>query len=264
MIKAQIIIYILSFLFTCLFSFGQKMEGNNERNLKFKPNDRVLTDSLEKEIIIVDTVSTRTFSHISTKELLLHFRLFRCKNEMDSLLHNFNLCNDSVSQPIDEEDEYIIKKWHKRREQIVQKYGVNFIDSLIDIAQEKYVLNNIDKVFDFDECDTISRYSGDKNYREFFHNPDKDFFVKVKYPKDFKYRKENEFYSWVEADFILHKNGKVSDIRTDVTFHNEQNNKYSTYFRQKLIKFIKKSKWIPAKSAGITVTSKVKLVIHFI
>lgn len=263
MIKAQRIIYIFIFLFTCLFSFGQRIEVNNESNLKFKPNDRALTDSLEKEIILVDTVSTRTFSHISNKELLLHFRLFRCKNEMDSLLHNFNLCNDSVSQPIDEEDEYIIKKWHKRREQIVQKYGVNFIDSLIDIAQEKYVLNNINKVFEYGDCDTISRYARARYYVEFSKSYLLDFWKDVKYPKNFKYRNEKDLYSYMKAEFILHKNGKISDLNISFSFQNEHNKKYSTYFRRKIIRFIKRSKWIPAKSAGITVTSKVPLVIHF-
>lgn len=278
--KAQGLIYIFIFTFTCLFTFGQKKKvidikssTKNEINLdsilKFKPTNQALMDSIEKVInpcyvIIDDGESYRPKIRVSDKEvLLLLFNHFRCEKEMNLLLQKYNLSNDSVFFPTIVDNEEIYKKWDKRRELINKKFGVNFIDSLIDIAKKQYVQNNIDKVFDFEECDTISRYSGDKNYGEFFHNPNKDFFAKVKYPKDFEYRKENELYSWVEADFILHKNGKVSDIRTGVTFQNNQNNKYSTYFRKKLIKFIKKTKWIPAKSAGITVTSKVPLIIHF-
>ncbi len=264
MIKTRRILYIFIFLFTCLFCFGHRMEVNNESNLRFKPNDQIFTHSLETEIITNDdTVSTKTFRRISDKELLLHFRHFRCKNEMDSLLQIFNLNNDSVSQPIDEVDEEIYNKWRKRREQIVQKFGVNFIDSLIDIAQKQYVLNNINKTFEYRDCDTISRYSRAINYVDFSKNYLLDFWKNVKYPKNFKYRNEKDFYSYMSAEFILHKNGKISHLNICFSFQNDHNNKYSTYFRRKIIKFIKRSKWIPAKSAGITVTSKVPLVIHF-
>lgn len=276
----QGLIYIIIFTFTCLFAFGQKKNvidyHSSTKNeiyfnsiLKFKPTNQALMDSLENEennkILIIDNYPPSVnHRHVSDKEwLLLNFNHFRCEKEMNLLLQKYNLSNDSVFLPMIVDNEEIYKKWDKQRERIDQKFGVNFIDSLIDIAQEHYVQNNINKVFDYQECDTVSRYSGAKFYVEFSKTYVLDFWKHVKYPKDFKYRNEKDLYSYMLADFILHKDGKVSDIKTGVTFQNDQNNKYSTYFRKKLIKFIKKSNWIPAKSAGITVTSEVPLVIHF-
>lgn len=278
--KVQGLIYIIIFAFTCLFCFGQKKKvidingtTKNEINidsiLKFKPTNQALMDSLEEEInpkIIIDSyIPPKNFRRQSEKEfLLLHFNHFRCEKEMNLLLQKYNLNNDSVFYlSMDDGSEGISEKWRKSRERIDKKFGVNLIDSLIDIAEKQYVQNNIDKVFDYQECDTVSRYAGAKYYVEFSKTYVLDFWKVVKYPKDFKYKKEKDLYSYMLAEFILHKDGKVSDIKTGVTFQNDQNNKYSTYFRKKLIKFIKKSKWIAAKSAGITVTSEVPLVIHF-
>jgi hypothetical protein len=279
--KVQGLIYIIIFVFTCLYCFGQKKKAiainSTQKNvidinsiLKFKPTNQALMDSVEEEInpkiiIIDDNLPSENIRRISEKELLLlNFNNFRCKKKMNLLLQRYNLNNDSVFfLSMDNNNVGIYKKWGKLRERIDNKFGVNFIDSLIDIAEKKYVQNNIDKVFDFQECDTISRYSRAKYYQNYFENYKRDFWKLVKYPKDFKYRNGKDLYSYMLAEFILYKDGKVSDIKTGVTFQNNQNNIYAKYFRKKLIKFIKKSKWIPAKSAGITVTSKVALVIHF-
>lgn len=280
--KALGFIYSIFFVFTSLACFGQikkvididsktKNIINIDSILKFIPVNQAIMDSLEEEIN-PKIIKINEYAHInhfrteSEKEFnLLYLKHFRSKNEMNLLLQKYNLNNDSVfyQKPVDGGDVNIYNKWDKQRERIDKKYGGNFIDSLIYIAEKQYVQNNIDKVFDFEECDTISRFSGDKNYEEFFYNHDKDFFIYAKYPKDFEYRNEKDLYSSLEADFILDKNGAVSDIKTGITFQNKYNNKFATYFRKKLIKFIKKSKWVPAKSMGITVTSKVPLIFLF-
>jgi len=279
--KLQGLLLIIIFIFTCLFGHGQKKKvidinstTKNEINidsiLKFKPTNQELMDLLEEEennikiLIIDDYPPSVIHRRVSDKEmLLLHFNHFRCKKEMNLLLQKYNLNNDSVFLPMIVDNERIYKKWDKQRERIDKKFGVNFIDSLIDIAQKHYVQNNIDKVFEYAECDTVSRYARAKYYIEFSKTYVLDFWKVVKYPKDFKYRNDKDLYSYMLAEFILHKDGRVSEIKTRVTFQNDQNDKYSTYFRKKLIKFINKSKWIPSKNVGIIVTSKVPLVIHF-
>ena len=264
--KLRYNIFLVTFLFIALISYGQSkqkkipenkqgIEINLDSLLKFNPREQILKD-LEKD----DTIR---------KEIVeIYWEIpkhYRSEKEMNLLLQKYKLNNDSVFYyGTDNEDpESIWKKIDKLRNRIDKKFGVNFIDSLRNIAEKQYVLNNIDKVFEYEECDTISRYSGAKYYVGFSKIYVMDFWKVVKYPTDFKYRNEKDLYSYMRAEFVLHKNGKVSDIETGVTFQNDQNNKYSTYFRKKLFKFIKKSKWIPAKSAGITVTSKVPLTIHF-
>lgn len=256
--KVQIGITLIVYLLTTMVNFGQTKQGeklNIKDKFKFDPTEQALKDLKEKDTTGIDI---SIIDYISPEH-------YRSEKEMNLLLQKYNLNNDSVFYygTENEDPEYIIKKSVKLRERIDKRFGINFIDSLRNIAEKQYVHNNIDKVFDYQECDTATRYAGAKYYVEFSKTYVLDFWKMVKYPKDFKYRNEKDLYSYMLAEFILHKDGKVSDIKTGVTFQNDQNNKYSTYFRHKLIKFIKKSKWIPAKSAGITVTSKMPLVIHF-
>jgi len=264
--KLQFIIFFVIYLLTTVVNFGQTKQGkklnSNDKNnsikdspFKFDAIEQALKNLKEKDTTGIP------FSIIDYEPI----KHYRSEKEMYLLLQKYNLNNDSILYygTENEDPEIIYKKSNKLRERIDKKFGVNFIDSLRNIAEKQYVQNNINKLFDYNDCDTVSRYAGAKYYEDFFDILNLDFWKVVKYPKDFIYRNEKDLYSYMNAEFILHKDGKVSDIKTGVTFQNNQNNKYSIYFRKKLIKFIKKSKWIPAKSIGITVTSKVPLTIHF-
>ena len=156
--KVQIGITFIVYLLTTMVNFGQTKQGeklNTKDKFKFDPTEQALKDLNEKDTTGIDI---SIIDYISPKH-------YRSEKEMNLLLQKYNLNNDSVFLPMDDGDDRIYKKWAEQRERIDKKFGVNFIDSLIDIAEKQYVLNNIDKVFDYEECDTVSRYSKAKYYK---------------------------------------------------------------------------------------------------
>ena len=104
----------------------------------------------------------------------------------------------------------------------------------------------------------VSRYPNTKNYNDMFKKSEIDFFNQFKYPKDYKFKNE-EYYSYTTASFLLSKTGKISNLKTEAIFQNPSNKKYKSYFETEVSKFIKTVKFIPAKSCGITVNSKMEL-----
>ena len=67
--------------------------------------------------------------------------------------------------------------------EIEKRHGKKFIESVRNEAEGKYAIRHLNMVFEFDECDTISRYPGTKNYKDFFEKPYVDFEKTFKYPK---------------------------------------------------------------------------------
>jgi hypothetical protein len=53
------------------------------------------------------------------------------------------------------------------RQEIDKRFGKKFIDSLRTIAEKQYVQNNPNKIYEFEECDTLSRYPNDKTIQYF-------------------------------------------------------------------------------------------------
>lgn len=188
---------------------------------------------------------------------------YRSNEEMNVLLRKNNIQIDSTAYlctvPAELQNCYATVMG----EEIDKKFGWKFIDSLRNIAEIQYVKKNPDKIYDFDECDQIPRYPGDTTYEDFFKSYERDFWKETAYPDDFESRKEGDYYSHISADFILSKAGKVSEIKIDLKFQNKKNYKYSSYFITHLKNFINNTKWIPAKSMGINVNSKVPLTLFF-
>lgn len=187
---------------------------------------------------------------------------YKPKNEMNSLLSHYNISTDIAVYNCMDEGKFQNCYSSRMTQEIEQRYGAQFIDSLKNIADVMYVNNRINTVFSFADCDTISRYPNAKSYREHFENYKKDFFANVPYPEGFQYKNE-EHYSYITADFILYKDGHISDIDIRVTFQNEANNKFKSYYTDRLKDFILTTKWVSATSHGISVDSEVPLTIHF-
>ncbi|WP_374461257.1 hypothetical protein [Chryseobacterium taeanense] len=188
---------------------------------------------------------------------------FKGNAEMNSLLKNYKIEVDSAlyycTIPSSLQNCYA----RIMRKEIDRKFGPKFIDSLRQISEIQYVKNNPDKIYRFEECDMVSRYPGDKDYNDFFVNSKRDFWKKTEYPIDYEFRKEQDLYSYISADFILYKNVKIDDIKTYLSFQNKKNYKFASYFINQLKNFIQDTQWIPAKSSGIPVNSEMKITIHF-
>jgi len=266
--KSLSLLVIFICLITFHFSFGQKKQTKVARDER---NKLSLASQINMDVRKQAFKELTDFYPDTNKFVLIDyvFKQYRCEKELNMLLAKYNMTIDSVFyyynrtvNHFEDEDE-IAAKTAKMEARIVQKYGENFIDSLVKIADRQYVMSNSDKIYDYYDCDTVPIYAKSKYYRQSNTDYKKDFWSKVKYPKDYIFRAEQELYSHIEADFILDKKGQVSTIKTRLSFHNTFNTRFESYFRKKLIRFIKKSKWKPATSAGMIVNSYVRLVIHF-
>ncbi|KAF2082821.1 hypothetical protein DMA14_01435 [Flavobacterium sharifuzzamanii] len=260
---------IYSVIFLILVSCGKSTSQNQAKTNLTPKEERVGLDTENKYWDSICKIETKNAEKDIKQNKLTYFHYFgmvvqyRSNEEMNKLLSNYNIGIGSASYYCTVPGELQNCYARKMRQEIDKRYGKKFIDSLRTIAEKQYVENNLNKVYAFEECDTISRYPNDKCYEDFFKNYKNDFLKIAKYPEDFEFRKENDKYSWISADFILHKDGTVTNIDIELKFQNEGNYKYSSYYTKKLKEFILNTKWIPAKSMGIKVTSKVPLTIHF-
>lgn len=189
--------------------------------------------------------------------------MYRSDVEMDSLLNKYSIKIKQSAYycmaPISKQNCYA----NVMNSEIAKRFGNAFIDSLRKKAEIIYVKKNKDKIFSFEECDMNSRYAKSNDYNEALDLVRDDFWKVTEYPVDFAYRKEKDLYSHMEANFILYKNGNISEPEIEIDFHNESNYQFSGYFMNELKKFVKKSNWKPATSFGIPVNSEMHVLIFF-
>lgn len=146
---------------------------------------------------------------------------------------------------------------------IEKKYGINFIENLKHEATKKFVENNPDRIFEFEECDQESRYAPAKTYKEMMDMTDSDYLKKFEYPKDFIFQKKDDKYSHVEASFILDTKGNISKISIELDLKQKKNYIYSSYLINSLKEFIESSKWKTATYKGFPVKSIMRVLIFY-
>lgn len=226
--------------------------------------------NIKVEVIDTSCINQRkrALKDISKGKLTYFFMgsdiMYRSNNEMKKLLAKYNIGVDStfttsIAPPPG--FEYYCYE-NEMRTAIETQFGNKFIDSLRLQAEKKYVLKYPDKIYKFQDCDTIARYPRASNYREHFDNYRIDYFKDFKYPEGYKFKNE-KYYSYTTAEFILYKDGSISDIVIETTFQNPRNEKYRELFDSKMAEFIKNTDWIPAKSAGIIVNSKMPIYVSY-
>ena len=153
-------------------------------------------------------------------------------------------------------------QWEMNR--IVEnKFGKQFLENLKIEATKMFILNNPDRVFEYEECDMESRYASGKTYEEMFTLVKNDYFQNFSYPEDFVAKSSNNKSSYGEADFILDKKGKVSKLTVTLSLKEKKNYIYSAYLIESLKDFILKSKWKSANYNGVPVLSKMNVLIFY-
>lgn len=262
-----ILILYLFFLSSCKKENKNRIAYNQETWYELLEKDR------NAKITVIDTFcinqKQKAQNAIKKGELTYFYymgmmKVFRNNKEMKELLSKHNIKIDSTLTtcfaPASGFEYYCYEE--EMRKAIDEKYGTNFIDSLRLEADKIYVSKHLNKIYEFEDCDTIARYPRAKTYREHFNNYEEDYLKSFKYPVDYKYKNE-ESYSYTTADFILHKDGSVSNFETETIFQNPDNNKYRNLFNKRIIDFVKKTNWTPAKSAGFVVNSKMSVYISY-
>lgn len=146
---------------------------------------------------------------------------------------------------------------------VEEKFGKNFIENLQNSAAKRFIKNNPERIFEFEECDQESRYLAAKSYNDMFSKTKADYFKTFQYPEEFVFRDSNNKYSNVQANFILDKKGKVSKLIVDLSLQEKKNYIYSSYLINSVKEFINNSKWKSATYKGVPVISKMNVLIFY-
>lgn len=144
-----------------------------------------------------------------------------------------------------------------------KKYGEKFFEEKIDEALKIFIKDNPDRVFDYrtDEIDNRAKLLGIKDEDE-YKILDFGFWRKYKLPQDYIKRKNGEYYSYLNANFILDQKGKVLDLEVEAKIQNPENEKYKDYFEKSFKKYIKSLKWQPSIYKGYVVKNLAEIGIN--
>lgn len=209
----------------------------------------------------------------------LNFSETRHENELDSLLSRLKIKRESTWYS-DVENEFKKSNCYCEimNDNIKEKFGKDFIDSIHYAADSLWILKNTDLVFNGEngngEYDRPALFPGDKFYDEMNHSGLQDKFDQVvNYPKDYiktEQHKDGEVKGIVllRLDISVDKAGKAKLNDYFFTFVNLQNNteNYNQSSRPYLLKIAKdlveNTKWIPAKIKGVSVNSEFSAILN--
>lgn len=135
------------------------------------------------------------------------------------------------------------------QEKIDQKYGGKFIDSLLNIADEKYLIKHINDTMYYADCDKRPNYPNDKDdsadeYSEVMQNEIDNVII---YPKGYIKRSNYDVSAFVNISFNVDKSGNAKIKSFWFVFDIKSNHKFEKYFENELNKIIKKNGWKPAQ-----------------
>ncbi|MFB9079051.1 hypothetical protein ACFFLS_09860 [Flavobacterium procerum] len=142
-------------------------------------------------------------------------------------------------------------------EKINHKYGEKFIDSLLNIADQKYVSKHINDTMYYAQCDTRPNYPNDKedSADEYSEVMQKEIDNAIIYPKGYVKKLNSDVSAFVNVSFYVDKHGSAKITYFGFVFDNKSNHKFEKYFERELNKIIKTTGWKPAKIRNQNVNS---------
>jgi len=146
-------------------------------------------------------------------------------------------------------------------EQIKNKYGTYFLDSLLAISDSLCASSNLDTLH-YSQCDTWPRYPSENLDEEFSKKIQEKFNVLVVYPKGYIKKENQEISSFVDVSFIVDKTGKTSDIGFRFMFDHKENQKLEKHFEEIIKPLILDTAWQPATVRKRKVTSDMNIRIE--
>ncbi|HQF10670.1 MAG TPA: hypothetical protein PKV22_00145 [Paludibacteraceae bacterium] len=144
-------------------------------------------------------------------------------------------------------------------EKIVEKYGEKFVDSLLNIADEKYLINHINDTMYYADCDRRPNYPNDKDDSNDDHSIvlQNELEKKITYPKGY-IKIKNKTYedsAFVDILFYVNKKGEAKIQGFWFNFDIKANTKFKSYLESEIKKYIKTENWTPAQIRGKNVNS---------
>ncbi|WP_221406914.1 energy transducer TonB, partial [Elizabethkingia meningoseptica] len=85
---------------------------------------------------------------------------------------------------------------------------------------------------------------------------------KFVYPSDYIKAKDNGS-SYTSTQFLLMKDGTVSDVQAESVFSNSKNNIFEKLFNERAELYVKKFDWKPSTIQGIPVNSHMSMVVFY-
>lgn len=174
--------FIILFIVAIFTLFCCKNPSSNDRN-----NDTLKSyNRLLKLYDSICTVDSKKANEDIIQNKLVYFhsfgmtKQFRSNKEMNKLLSSYKIKIDTTSVSCLIPDSINNCYAKQMQLEISKRFGVNFIDSLRNIAEINYVKNNLNRIYNFEECDTVSRYPNDKYYSDFFKSYERDLFLACK------------------------------------------------------------------------------------
>ncbi|HEY6142206.1 MAG TPA: hypothetical protein VIV55_02090 [Flavobacterium sp.] len=144
-------------------------------------------------------------------------------------------------------------------EKINQKYGEKFVDSLLTIADEKYLIKHINDTMYYGDCDRRPNYPKDKDNSddEFSEVMQNEIDNEIIYPKGYiEIKRPNyDVSAFVNIFFYVDKFGNAKITHFGFMFDKKSNHKFEKYFENELIKIIKLKGWKPAQMRKQNVNS---------
>ncbi|MDX6183800.1 hypothetical protein SGQ44_15855 [Flavobacterium sp. Fl-77] len=150
-------------------------------------------------------------------------------------------------------------------EKINQKYGEKFVDSLLNIADEKYLIKHINDTMHYAKCDRRPNYPNDKDDSEDEYSEvmQKEIDDAINYPKGYIKRPNYDVSAFVNISFYVDKNGNAKITYFSFYFDIKSNHKLEKHFESELKKIIKREKWKPAQMRKRNVNSDMVLRYGF-
>lgn len=267
-IRTSILIFII---FTIIVSCKESKEKSFID--KVHPDDIDCFDEIEKAEKDLENKKL-VYCH-STGSIT--YNLLRCKKEMDSLLEqNKIVFKYTSSSDVVYENKTKGCYCAVMLENIEEKFGAKFIDSIFFQADSLYILKNLNKVFDYSDYengwDTPPLYPNDTSYDVTNHSGlQKAFESVVKYPNDYVFRNDKwpSANAYISINLIIDENGKAEVTDSSLGFWNSKtkksdyrNEKHYAYLRKLVTELIENVKWTPAKIKNVNVKSKSNIYIY--
>lgn len=204
-----------------------------------------------------------TFCHFAGNML---YEPLRSGNEMDSLLNNFGISyKEEMTSDVIFEGQTQGCYCDFMKEQIDNKFGKTFIDSLLNVSDSLYVQNNINDTFYYANCDTRPNYPTDTDMHpdEFSEIFQKDFEKSIKYPAGYIKRPNYDSSAFVDVHLYVDKSGNAIITGYWFLFDMKTNHKYEKHFEREIQKIMRNKGWTPATIRNQKVNSDMVIRLGF-
>jgi hypothetical protein len=204
-----------------------------------------------------------TFCHFAGNML---YEPLRSGNEMDSLLNNFGIgYKEEMTSDVIFEGQTQGCYCDFMKEQIDNKFGKTFIDSLLNVSDSLYVQNNINDTFYYANCDTRPNYPTDTDMHpdEFSEIFQKDFEKSIKYPAGYIKRPNYDSSAFVDVHLYVDKSGNAVITGYWFLFDMKTNHKYEKHFEREIQKIMRNKGWTPATIRNQKVNSDMVMRLGF-